>query len=178
MEQVLDTQIIDRTIEEVAELYKQMTGQTIEGRKPDDLPPEKDPLLFVGERLARLNTMVRERLFGAGALGEWSAPPAPPPVDLSENEAHVVMTMDVPGVSRDELSLTVVHDVLMLTAERRLDRAPAAGVARIQERPTRYHRLVPLPVRVRNDHIDAQLKDGVLTVRLERESASVWPPKS
>jgi HSP20 family molecular chaperone IbpA len=176
MQMLLDLQNLDRTLDEVAQLYRTLTGQPIQTGRLVELPPEHDPVAYVSDRLTRLHEMLRAR--AGSAPHENAAPSWMPPCDLLESEREIVLVIDLPGVSRGNVKLTVMDDVLLLHAERRPE-WPSSGLAvRATERATgMFRRAVPLPARVRGDKIDAHFQDGVLTVRLEREVPATTVPR-
>ena len=91
---------------------------------------------------------------------------------LHEDDDHFTVTVAVPGMSRDELTLKVSDNVLTLEGERTAS-APEGFRAIHQERQGfRLSQKVSLPKTVDPDGVRAALKDGVLTVVLPKSEAS------
>lgn len=90
-----------------------------------------------------------------------------PPVDISESDGHIVLKADLPGLSREDIDLTVEHNTLTIKGVRRPD---------VQVREDQYHRLeraqgsfsrsFTLPNTVDTGAVRADYRDGVLTVSL------------
>lgn len=82
--------------------------------------------------------------------------------------ADVVVEADLPGISENNVDLTLADNVLFVTAERKL--VPPEGYApRRQERTSfRFARSLALPVKVDPEKVTATVKDGVLTVTLAK----------
>ena len=96
--------------------------------------------------------------------------PAPtfPAVNLWLSEDSVVVTAEIPGLSKDDLELTVQDDTLTIRGTRT---APEAhdGAWHRRERPTgSFARTIDLPFRVDADTVDARMQDGVLAVEMKR----------
>ena len=86
-----------------------------------------------------------------------------PKVDIYETEQELVMLTDLPGVAEQDLQLEVVRGILTLEAEQ----AAVEGAAR-----KAYYRQFKLSERVNADAGTAELKDGVLTLRLPKTEAA------
>jgi HSP20 family protein len=81
----------------------------------------------------------------------------------------LIVRVQVPGVDKDDLHLTVTHETLVIHGE---VRAAEAG-QKVFQREFRYgpfSRTVPLPVTVQAEQASAQLKDGILTVTLPKSA--------
>lgn len=118
------------------------------------------------ERLARMLAALQE----AAADGAPTAPGVfAPPFDLTECADSVRVLIELPGVRADEIELTLTSTQLSLTGQKKR-RAPRGTMTHLcSERSFgRFSRTITLrwPVRVRA--ATAELKDGLLTVRLPK----------
>src|SRR5262249_20188328 len=94
-----------------------------------------------------------------------------PLVDVVENEREVRCEVELPGVPRDRISVTIAGDSLLIRGERPSVRI-AGGVVRHQERALgAFYKIIALPPRVRRDGIEAALSGGVLVVTLPLDGA-------
>lgn len=91
-----------------------------------------------------------------------------PPVDICEDAEGITLTADMPGVSKDELSIHIDRDALQLAAEARFDVPDAMQPLYADVRSTRYRREFSLSAELDSDRIEANLKDGVLTLRIPK----------
>jgi HSP20 family protein len=89
-----------------------------------------------------------------------------PPVDIYEDDQGLVVVADLPGVEPGALDVRVDHGVLTIQG-RATHRAPGAPVYREYEL-TGFFRQFQLPDEVDTAAIAAELKHGVLTLRLPR----------
>lgn len=95
-----------------------------------------------------------------------------PPIDVFEDNAGITLLVDLPGVGRDGLEISVDGDTL--TIEGRVDLPAAKGTDLIhaEVRALRYRRSFALSRELAADRIDALLKDGVLRLSIpKREQA-------
>lgn len=126
-------------------------------------------MLSVWDPFADLNRMQREfekSFFGPrGRQADFA-----PAVDVHEDNDRLVLCAELPGVLRDDIEIQVDGNVLTLKGERRLEG---------EEEGKRYHRVeraygtfvrqFQLPTNVDSTQIDAELKDGILTLKLPKK---------
>jgi HSP20 family protein len=103
-----------------------------------------------------------------GALG-----PAPmfglPAADLRETDEAYLITVELAGLTRDDVDLQVRGDLLILSGHKSEARDDGAATYRLSERRFgRFERSFPVPPDADPAAIDAQFKDGVLTITLPR----------
>jgi HSP20 family protein len=102
-------------------------------------------------------------------------PTRTPFVDVFENEDEYLLQADMPGVSKDALTIRIDADELVIDGKRGDGEAKVEGRAlEVETRPADYHRKFTLPEGVDADAISAELAAGVLTLRLPK-SAGVKP---
>ena len=95
-----------------------------------------------------------------------------PPVDVFEDEAGITLLADLPGVARENLTLRVEGDDLLIEGT-----AKATGPENLElvygeaQTPT-YRRQFTLSRELDRDRIDAQLKDGVLRLAIPKTEAA------
>lgn len=87
------------------------------------------------------------------------------PMTLWRDEGHVFVEVDVPGLSHDELDVTLENGKLIIRGERK--RPPHEAICRHEERCYgEFQRIVALDDAVDPDSIDARLANGVLHITL------------
>lgn len=91
-----------------------------------------------------------------------------PPVNISEDDVGITLTADLPGVTREALSIRVDGDTLTLEAPIRLALESNLEPVYAELRAGRYQRSFTLSRELDTGHIDAALRDGVLTLRLPK----------
>jgi len=93
-----------------------------------------------------------------------------PLIDVLEDEAGITLLADMPGVPRDQLELRVEGDALHI--EGRVQPVTPDGLEAIyaELRVPRYRRSFTLSRELDTARIDANLKDGVLTLRIPKQA--------
>ena len=128
----------------------------------DRLRTEFDKLLGVaveqGER-----ALDKLGLFGNEAV--WI-----PRVDVLELAEQVQVDIDLPGVTAEEINITLAGNMLTVTGTRSTGTMTTAGqTVRVSERPSgQFRKSVPMPVAVDPEQVTAAVQNGVLTVMLEK----------
>jgi len=105
-------------------------------------------LLAIQQRLDR---------FAPGPAG-WT-----PPVDLLETTDAYVIIAELPGVERDEITISMHDDGRVTFAGVRRERV-GDEYHRVERGHGTFSRTFHLPIPVDGDRITADLRDGVLTV--------------
>ena len=88
-----------------------------------------------------------------------------PALDVEESEDAFTIHVELPGVSAEEVEVSLEEQVLTVSGERHFyaDR-DADGFRRIERNFGRFHRAVRLPDRVDPNGVRAVQRDGVLTI--------------
>jgi len=117
---------------------------------------------------------VTPRTGNGGSLQEQQAQASEtalrPPVDICENDEGITLCADMPGVSRDRLTLQVNGNMLMLEGKAQLELADQMQPLHADVRATTYRRTFALSNELETDKIEAHLKDGVLTVHIPKRA--------
>lgn len=89
--------------------------------------------------------------------------------DVFEDDKRIVVRLEIPGVSRDDLEVEVQDQSLVVSGEKRFEREETQGQYRVlQCAYGQFRRVVPLPSEVLSDQAKAVCKDGVLRVELPK----------
>jgi HSP20 family protein len=170
-EQAIPVTGIDETIGRIEDLYQKMTGTAVPTGDAvyAPIPVERDPAEHVEEQLNRL----------MGMLDQWATPYAVSPawiprISVSESPSEIVIEADLPGVGRDHVTVTVQGNALVLSGSR-----PAPHETGMQhwqnERPLGPFRRVVMIPGMRTGEPAAQMKDGVLEIRIQKDTQAVKP---
>jgi HSP20 family protein len=102
------------------------------------------------------------------AAGSWS-----PAVDIFETDQEIVLRAEVPGVAKEQVHVEVDDGVLELRGERKFEKeAKEESYHRVERAYGAFQRYFSLPDSVDSEKVRAELKDGILEVRLgKREQA-------
>jgi HSP20 family protein len=131
----------------------------------------RDPLLdgFFGS-LTPANRLWNEWFGQNGGDGSRVTKPA---VDVCETESAVSISFDLPGLKKDDVSITVEDGVLTVSGEKKFEEETKERTwHRIERSYGRFHRALTLPVGVDADKAQARFEDGVLVVELPKTEAA------
>ena len=135
----------------------------------------QQPLLTTWPRFGRLTDLRDEldRLFdgtlaevvqGSNLLSGWT-----PAFDVYEDKDDFTIVAEVPGMTKDDIEVSLHNDCLSISGERKGDtRRQEAEVYRAERFFGRFQRTITLPTTVAGDKVKAQYKDGVLTITLPK----------
>ena len=89
-----------------------------------------------------------------------------PRVDVRENDDHYEITAELPGVKKEDLSVSLDKGILTIEAENRFeDKEEKEGrIVRQERRYGKYMRSFNLGSGINEDDIKAGFKDGILTL--------------
>ena len=92
-----------------------------------------------------------------------------PALDIAETEHAYVVHAELPGVAKDDVTITIENGTLMLTGEKKREvEQKDKGWHRIERSYGSFQRTLSLPKGVDADHADAAFKDGVLTITIPK----------
>ncbi len=96
-----------------------------------------------------------------------------PTMDVVENKDGYLVIVDLPGVDKKDLEISVADSVLTIKGEKRISgKKGEAKVYRKESWEGSFQRTLSLPNGVESAKIDARMRDGVLEVSLpKREEA-------
>ena len=96
-----------------------------------------------------------------------------PLADVHETDEDVVVTMDMPGVEKQDIDISVVEDELRVSAEMNREQEAEERDYHHRERTyTRFDRKVLLPASIKAEEARAVLANGVLEITLPKVSAA------
>ena len=85
--------------------------------------------------------------------------------DIYEDKENYVLTLDLPGIKKDNVKISYVDGQLNISGERKQEKESKDGTYhRVERSYGKYFRSFSLPKEIKNDKIDAEFKDGQLTI--------------
>lgn len=110
------------------------------------------------------------------ALGRWGTPVALrsdgawlPPVDIYEDEDNVHVKVDLPGLRREDIEITVQNNLLTIKGERKQEtETKEENTYRTERVFGMFTRLLELPSFIDEGKVEATFRDGVLHIRLPK----------
>jgi HSP20 family protein len=90
-----------------------------------------------------------------------------PALDLYQNTDNVVALVELPGMRKEEIEISLQDGTLTIAGERK-EEAGQDGATRTERLTGKFRRSVTLPARVDANNVSATYKDGILTVTLPK----------
>jgi HSP20 family protein len=101
-------------------------------------------------------------------LGSTDAPGWSPAVDLVETPDRFVLSAELPGLTRDNITIEIQQSTLVLRGVRPNTESPDARYHRVERGHGAFSRAFALPAPVDVKAISADFRDGVLTVAVPK----------
>lgn len=96
-----------------------------------------------------------------------------PAVDVRETDEALTLLVDLPGIQREDVDITVENRTLTLRGERKFEKeVDRDNYHRIERAYGLFARTFTLPTNVRTDDVKATFADGVLTLVLPKAEES------
>ena len=96
-----------------------------------------------------------------------------PAADLSETAEALEIRMDMPGLKAEEINIEVSGNMIRVSGEHSEEQEEKGKTYhRIERRSGSFARAMTLPVPVKEDQVNAECKDGVLTITLPKTEAA------
>jgi len=101
---------------------------------------------------------------GSYGLSYWT-----PAVDIAEHDDAYVVKVELPGVNRDDVKITMESNVLTIRGEKKEEKdVKKDDFHRMERMYGSFQRSFTLPSTVSNEKIDAVYKDGILSITLPK----------
>ncbi len=94
-----------------------------------------------------------------------------PLADMWETDKDVLATLEIPGVTKEDIDINVVDDSLEIKVEKKeelKEEGKKQGMYRLERRYGGYYRTMSLPENVDPDKIKATYENGVLELRMPK----------
>lgn len=123
-----------------------------------------DPFVELRRMQSEMNRLFTG--FGAATARDF------PPINIWLGDNSVVVTAELPGITRDDVAISLQEDVLMLEGKREPKVQQENGNWQRRERAYgTFSRAVQLPFRVDPDKVQARFNNGILEIELQRLEA-------
>jgi len=92
-----------------------------------------------------------------------------PAVDIAEHENEYSVKLELPGVSKDDVKITMQNNILSVRGEKKKEKeTKGSNFHRVERSYGAFQRNFTLPSTVKADRIDASYADGILTILLPK----------
>jgi len=127
-------------------------------------PREKGVFHDLVNMQGEMNRLFRHFWDDEPANSNWS-----PSVDIAEGKDIYTVKVELPGIDKKDVKVTVQDNVLMIQGEKKQEiESKDENYHRVERSFGSFARSFRLPSLVKADKIDATYKDGVLTITLPK----------
>ena len=88
-----------------------------------------------------------------------------PSIDVKETDVEVTVIAEMPGLTDEDVQLTVDNGILTLRGEKKDEKEERGYSERFYGK---FERQIPLPSGVDQEHCKAEFRDGLLTIHLPK----------
>ena len=138
-----------------------------------DWDPLKE-LVGVRERMNKMfeSALARTNFDTNGEVGAWT-----PIADVLETPSELMLFLELPGLSAEEIDLRIDGDELLVSGDRRTERGGAGEqFHRVERSHGKFARRFPLPSSVDRGSVRAVCRDGVLEITLSKRDGGADGP--
>ena len=97
-----------------------------------------------------------------------------PSVDINESSDTFMITADLPGIKKSDIKVKVEKNVLILNAERKIDKTKSNEKYHFSERRSgTFSRSFKLPKSVKEEKITADFDNGVLSIIIPKAEDAI-----
>ncbi len=130
---------------------------------------ERPNIRGVGEQMERMQREMN-RLF-SDFTGRGASPMQAgvfPPLNVAEDQESLYVRAELPGISPEDIEISVEGETLTLRGERKLLAAENVSYHRREREAGRFRRILTLPMRINPETVNATFKNGVLKITLPK----------
>jgi HSP20 family protein len=136
----------------------------VRGTPKSDLWDPFASLTDIQDEMNRLFDSSLRRMSGRSVNGGFL-----PDCDIVEEKEHLLIRLDLPGLRKEDVNVTLQEGVLTIKGERKTEAASKEATWYLRERDAgSFTRTIDLPVAVNAGKIDAHFRDGVLEITLPK----------
>ena len=92
-----------------------------------------------------------------------------PAAELQETPQAIHLRLEVPGMEAKDLDVQVTAEAVSIYGDRKSEtKTEEKGITRSEFRYGSFRRVIPLPARIKNEQVQAEYKNGVLSLTLPK----------
>ena len=92
-----------------------------------------------------------------------------PSVDVAENADGIIITAELPGMTEDDVDISIIDSVLTLGGEKKQEKEiKEDSYHRIERSYGKFQRFFNLPTSIKSGDVKATFKDGILTINIPK----------
>lgn len=97
-------------------------------------------------------------------------PAVTPAVDILESETEILLRVDMPGVSKEDIAISIDNGAMTLSGTRELNKTGAPNWSELHD--LEFRRTFSIPQSIDLAKVNAALQDGVLNLHLPKSESA------
>jgi len=144
---------------------------------------DDDPWAYLREMQDRINRIIedsyRRTTPGSPLSTDAVQTEFCPAVDVRETDKAVIVSCDLPGMEKDKIDVVYKDGDLTIKGSRETvkEKSDNAGLIINERSFGSFEKVIPIDADIKEDKIQAEYKNGVLTVTLPKTEAAIKPGK-
>ncbi|NJP08193.1 MAG: Hsp20/alpha crystallin family protein [Leptolyngbyaceae cyanobacterium RU_5_1] len=107
-----------------------------------------------------------------GAVAKPNGVAWTPAIEIKSTDTDITLRVELPGIEAKNLDVQVSHDTVSIAGEYKSEtRTEDQQIFRSEFRYGSFQRVISLPTPVQNDQVNAEFKDGILTLTMPKVEA-------
>ncbi len=96
-----------------------------------------------------------------------------PAIDIYETDKDVVIKVEIPGIKKEDLDISVKDSALYIKGEKKEEKEEnTEAIHKVERVYGTFERVITLPQNVKAQEAKAEYKDGILEIRLPKKEES------
>lgn len=121
---------------------------------------------------ARMNRYFPEEDRGNEEEFGWNVAEGTPRTNLYDEGGHLKIQAEVPGISKEDMSIKIQGNYLEISGARKSDAPDGYNAHRVERGASSFTRSFTLPADIDSEKVGASLKNGILTLTLPKTEAA------
>lgn len=111
--------------------------------------------------------------FALEPFGKRTGAAFEPKVNVSEREKEIVVSAELPGMDDKDIDVSLRKNELTIQGEKKEEKEEKESYHRMERSYGSFKKTLPLPCEVEDDKVEAQFKNGVLTITLPKAAEAI-----
>lgn len=157
---------IDQAVSQVERLYERLTGKPVREleHKKETLHTDVDLYTLLESRTQELLLTLQDPTV-MQLMRPWT-----PAMSAWENETHYMLRLEIPGVKRENVDISVRGNMLVVSGTRKVLAAEKGFQPAWNEIPNgSFQRTILLPFETLSPEINSTMNDGVLEITIAKQ---------
>src|SRR6202047_3794259 len=119
----------------------------------------------------RMNRLFRDPRGPEGHDESLTTTAFAPPVDVYEDEHHITLKIEVPGIDEKDIDVRIENNTLVVHGERKIEKEEKEeNYRRVERQYGSFTRTFTLPNTVETENVSATYDKGVLKIKLAKKA--------